>query len=657
MTSISISAKTCRTSIFRCSVGLCSAAGFLALAVVAQAQNSIAVLPSVNVRLSNSSATYANPDTFSTGAVSVTCPSSPKAVVSSTNDGTGNVLVDNFMYLSVAQGSSAPSTPANICRGGDVDNGNENDCFTPGYQVPASEGLLTGQDPDGTIAANGGVAPIDISSQLAAGQNTVTLSLVDAGGYLAAASTYLYTNCSSLGSVGGGQISGNPIPSTNIPPGLQTQDFSFSSTQNYLVEGILDFSTAVTQGTLTVQNQTTPIVSDVAFDPASWPSYVNGTSFASASCLVHNGEKLTNGNAACKLYTIVCQVGQAGNPSGVQCPTSTERNIVIQDAFDGPNFSLPDIHVGWNIFHQGFGFLEASDGWTGGPCTFEPGSEQIFSCPENLLTLFTGPGVTKSTGTPNGHLNSTFISVGPVPEYLTSVHFNFCSHEKWVNRHDVKASFKTIPPVVPAPNNGFVASPVYAITYGISPQDALPSPQFPVPGDISLYPEASYPTTGCTISGPAKPFQPAPVTINVPEDGKYFVHYFATDCAGTEELKFYQDSTQSWNTTFFTAELDVDTVKPEIVSGPTLSPAPTLIGGVLGYAKGTRVMASYECTDALSGVEKCGPQIFNNPVSDTGTLTAPLNTSKPGTFLFNVYVRDAAENVGKSQSVTYTVVR
>jgi hypothetical protein len=642
---------------FRRALVLGSVAAFLASAVAAQAQNSIAVLSAVNVRFSNSTATYANPDTFSSAAVGVTCPSSPKVIVSSTSDGTGNVLVDNFMYLSVAQGTSAPSTPANICRGGDVENGNQNDCFTPGYQVPASEGLLTGQDPDGTIAANGGVAPIDISSQLAAGQNTVTLSLIDTGGYLAAASTYLYTNCMSNGAVGGGQISGNPIPSSNPPPSLLTQNFTFSAGTNQLVQGVLDLSVADQQNTLTIQDQTTPIVSDLAFDPTSWPGYVNGTSFATSSCLVHNGEKLTNGNPACKLYTIVCQIGQGGNPTGVQCPTSTERNIVVQDVFDGPNFSLPDIHAGWTTFHQGFGFLEASDGWTGGPCTFEPGSDQTFSCPENLLTLFTGPGVTKGTGTPNGHLNSTFISVGPVPEYLTSVNFNFCAHEKWVNRHNVQATFKTIPPVVPPPNNGFAASPVYSITYGISPQDALPSPEFPVPGDLSLYPEASYPTTGCTISGPAKPFQPAPVTINVAEDGKYFVHYFATDCAGTEELKFYQDNTQSWNTTFFTAELDVDTVKPEIVSGPTLSPAPTMIHGVLGYAKGTRLTASYECTDALSGVEKCGPQIYNNPVADTGTLKSILDTSKPGTFLFNVYVRDAAQNLGTSQSVSYTVVR
>ena len=78
MTAFSI---TARTDIFRRFLGICSAAAFLAAPVIAQAQNSIAVLPAVNVRLSNTSATYASPDTFSTGAVSVTCPAWPKALV------------------------------------------------------------------------------------------------------------------------------------------------------------------------------------------------------------------------------------------------------------------------------------------------------------------------------------------------------------------------------------------------------------------------------------------------------------------------------------------------------------------------------------------------------------------------------------------------
>jgi hypothetical protein len=632
---------TAKTNPLRRSIRLWSIAACLAPAIIAQAQTSITVLPPVYERLSKATASTTDPDTFSSGVVNLTCPASPSAIISSNQTGTGNILVDNTIFLTVSHVDSAPVGPVNLCPGGQTAS-----CFNLNYEDNYQSYL--GKDPD-TFAATGGVLPIDISSYLTSGSNQVTIDLVDYGVVLASTTIALYTNCSASGT-SGGQISGNPIPSTNIPPNLLTQDFTFSGTTNQLVEGVLDLSLADQQNTLTVQNQTIPIFVDQALDPADWHNYVASTSFATAQCLVHFGEKLPDGNSACKLYTVVCQVGQGSTATGVQCPTSTERNIVVQDIFDGPNFSVPDIHVNGTTYHQGFGFLEAKEQWTGGPCTFDPGSDQIFSCPENLLTLFTGPGKTTSSGTPNGHFNSTFIAVGPVPEYLTSVSFNSCAHEKWVNHHDIKASFKTKPPVVPQPNNWFVAAPAYSITYGISAPDALPSPEFPVPGDTSLFTSA-----GCTGSGPAKTFQPPPVTLTL-EDGKYLLHYFATDCAGTEELKFFKDSTGSWNTTFFTAEIDVDTVKPQIISGPTLSPAPTMIHGTLGYAKGAHVTATYECTDELSGVEKCGPQIFSNPVADTGKLTTFVDTYKAGTFEFGVYVRDAAENVGTRETVTYTVV-
>jgi len=637
-----------------CSIAACT----IGAPIAAHAQNSISFLSPVYVRLSTNGTGYGSSAvTFSSAAQQLTCPA-PNidtpivAKVSSTPDGSGNVLVDNFVNLTVVQGTSAPIGPSNICRGGVVENGTQNDCFNSQYQGLASGGGLTGQDPDGAIAAAGGVPPIDISSQLAPGTNTVTLGLVDTGGYLAATSIYLYTNCTSNGAVGGGQITGNPIPSTNPPANLLTQNFPFSSTPNQNVVGVVDFSTAEQQGTLTIVNQTTPIVSDQALNIEHWPDYVAGTSFATSHCLIHFGEKLRNGEAACKLYTVVCEVGQAGNPTGTQCPTSSARNIVIQDVFDGPTFYLPNIHVDGVTYHQGFGFLEAKEEWTGGPCTFDPGSDQIFNCPENLLTLFTGPGTTKGSGTPNGHLNSTFISVGPVPEYLTSVSIPYTNPRgSWVNQHDVTATFQTIPPVVPVPNNGFVAAPAYSITYGVSAPDAVPSPEFPVPGDLSLYTQA-----GCPGSTPATPFQPGPVTLTL-ADGKYLVHYFATDCAGTEELMFYQDATHSWNTTFYTAALNVDTVQPQIVSWPTLSPPPTIINGKLGYATGAHVTLTIQCTDDSSGVQQCGPKYFSDPITDPAPVKVTVGTATAGPHTYTVVVKDAAKNVGTPITVDYGVIQ
>jgi hypothetical protein len=597
----------------------------MAASVSALAQNSISVLPPVYVRSSTTGTTASKPDTFSTGVVSLTCPSWPSAVLSSNSTGTGNVLVDNSMFLDVVHGTSGSVGPVDLCHFGGPPTPS---CFNLNYEENYRSYI--GQDPD-TFAASGGVAPIDISSYLKEGANQVTLNLLDYGAVLGSTTLNLYTNCSSAGTGSGAKISGNPIPSTNIPANLLTQDFTFSGTTNNLVQSVLDFSVAEQQQTLTVQNQTIPIVSDVAIPLADWPSYVAGTPFATSECLVHNGEI------------------QSPNASGIQCPTSTERNIVIQDVFDGPNFYIPDIVVDGVAYHQGFGFIEAKEGWTGGPCAFDPGSEQIFSCPENLLTLFTGPGTTKGSGTPNGHFNSTFISVGPVPEYLTSIALPYCSHQKWVNTRDVQASFKTRPPVVPPPNNGFVAAPVYSITYGVSPKNELPSPEFPVPGDVSLYSPA-----GCT--GSAKSFQPAPVTISVDADGLYLIHYFATDCAGTEELRFPKNQSGSWTTTFFVAELDVDTVKPKVISGPTLSPAPTMIHGVLGYAKGEHVTATYQCSDELSGVEQCGYKSYSNPIPDPGSVATAVDTATIGTHTFIVGVKDAAQNVGTPATVSYQVV-
>ncbi len=624
------------------------------------AQNAISFLPHVDVRFSsNGTGSGASEVAFSTGTQSLTCPASGiVATISSTADGTGNVLVDNFVNLTVTH-ETITTGPANICRGGIVESGGQQDCFTSGYQVPASAGELTGDDPDGSLAVSGGVAPIDISSALAGGVNTVELNLVDTGGYLAATSTYLYTNCTSNGAVGGGKISGNPIPSTNPPANLLTQDFTFASGTNgsgtpLAVQLVFDLSTAYDANTLDITNGATPTVVDQAVDPTLWPAYVAGTSFATSQCLIHNGELLNN-SPACKLYTLTCQIGQGSGASGVQCPTSTARNIVIQDAFDFPPLFLPDIQVTVHgqaqTFHQGFGFLEADEGWTGGPCTFDPAAGQMFSCPENLLTEFNGPGFGRATGTPQPGINSSFISVGPVPEDQTDICYKHFEHSKWVNTREVKASLRARPPIVPAPNNGFVASPIYSITYGVSPGMVLPSTEFPVPGDQTLYAPG-----GCPGTTPAQPFNPEDVAIKVEQDGKYLVHYFATDCAGTEELFFYQDRAKSWNTTFYAAELNVDTVKPEVIAGPILSPPPASIGGELGYYLGQKVTAAYQCSDNLSGVEKCGEQFYANPVTNPSVVTTTVDTSKPGTKMFTVHVWDAAANEGRSESVAYTVV-
>ena len=98
-----------------------------------------------------------------------------------------------------------------------------------------------------------------------------------------------------------------------------------------------------------------PLVSDYA-------NLVAGTSFATSMCLVHSAEIL-NGQPVCKLFTLECTVGTGSSAAGANCPVSSASNEVLRDVFDGPSFTLGD--------HQGMGFLMASEGWTGGPCTFD----------------------------------------------------------------------------------------------------------------------------------------------------------------------------------------------------------------------------------------------------------------------------------------------
>ncbi len=654
----------------------CSAACIAAAAITAQAQNSIPVFPNpVYVRLSTDGTTITHPLAFSSTTQNLSCPASGiVATVSSTPDGTGNVLVDNLLNVTLTQGGT--TIPAmNICRGGVVEADDHHDCFTTGYQTPASEGKLTGQNPNGAIAASGGLPPIDISKRLVGGANTIKFDLVDTGGYLAATSIYLYTNCTSSGVNGGGTVTGNPITTTN--PMTLTQTFPFSSTPNLSVQFLYDLSTAEASGTLTIPPGSTPSLSDQAIAASAFPALVQGTSFATSQCLVHTGELLDN-SPACKLFTLTCTLGTGSGASGLNCPTSTVRDVVLQDIFDfGPLF-LPDItYTDGTVFHQGFGFLEGSEDWfkdADGACTFEAGADQIFSCPENLLTVFEGIGAGHSTGTSQPGLNSEFISVGPVPEYLTSVVLTPWSPKHiWVNTHDPMATFSTQPPLLPPDFNGgnlngYKPAAPYSITYGVLPAAGypqVPSTEFPLPGDKSILFPGGCPTPGTWT--PAT-WAPDPVQLHVDTDGKYLLHYFATDCAGTEELQFQQYPHGTWYTSFYVATMWVDTVKPKVVSGPTLACTPP--GGtscILGqveyngqtitvYQQNSAVQATFQCSDDFSGVAYCRDVSYPLPVPDPPAVTEKVNTSKTGVFNYSVQVIDAARNQGTTVTVTYGVL-
>lgn len=675
-----------------------------AIAPALMAQNSILVFGPVDTRVSESTASYATPDTFNTNNLNLTCPATPIAVLSSTPSsnpyaaGAGNVLVDNNITVSNSYSISngtVTTGPTEVCPlTGNALPGPTGfpNCFNwNGYGAPATAFYLIGQDPDtyilptneggdgvSTVDQLGGVPPIDISAQLVSGAQTATFSLVDEGGVLTSSTLYLNTNCTQGAVTGPALISGNTITSTPTPQQL-TQTFHFDGTLNQRVGFVYDLSGA--QETITINsNGATPQVADLPINPSTFQAnFVAGTSFATAQCMIHNGEEggpvgQPQNQPACKLFTLECTTGNGANAAGANCPASTVANEVVSDIFDGPNFTLPDIHnPRGQVFHEGIGFIMASDNWgaeagvppgtwnwnggIGGPCAFDPASDLNIPCPQNLLVSFTGPGTYSDYGETT-RPNSTFISLLGIPEDSTQVLVLGALPGNWVNSDKVNVQFVSEPPDLRGVNipgaSAFIPSPIQSITYGVSPASSvLPMPaQEPILTDTTLL-NSECPIPTASNPGPATepPFIPAVQHLNFTADGRYILHYYAQDCAGTQELNF-QQAAGSWTTNFYTIPINIDTVPPVISS-------PLVLNGALTnghYTVGEKVSVSYSCSDATSGVVLCGLSFFPPGTLNTGAITTPVSTSSTGTKTVTIFAVDAAGNFS-SESISYIVAK
>ena len=384
--------------------------------------------------------------------------------------------------------------------------------------------------------------------------------------------------------------------------------------------------------------------------------WVNGTPFATTKCIQTNG---ADGNCVSKKQ--LCTTPSLTTPAGDNCPVSTDKNIILSAIFDAPTF--PDGTV--------FGVAEGNDTWTGGVCSFVPGSpEGPLSCPQNGLVSFTGPGeYTGARGTKS--TNSVYVWYTDLLAPTTQVS-GFVNGAGWTNSAMPKGSFTGTPPMPPSPNsNNMVVAPIASVTYGVNnANQAPPSTVLPVPGDTTLTnPTPVNNTPGCPNPIPAQPpipgsFTTPQVTLGPLADGSSNrLHYFTTDCADTEDLKFTKDPmTQIWSTNFNSITVNVDLTAPTI-SGPTLSPAPATNNGVPNsYLLGQSVTASYSCSDPLpstgglaSGVATCGSNNTNG-VQTTPTFTSPVSTTTIGNnFNFTVNAADVAGNSATS-SVPYKVV-
>jgi hypothetical protein len=115
---------------------------------------------------------------FDEAALVLSCSARPTAVLSSTADGQGRLVVDNFIEVN----------GANVCTGGASGGGVEN-CFNePVYGDIGTPALDAYQS----------VAPIDVSGHMPhRGRAIVTFSLVDFGVIYANSDVWLLTSCTA----------------------------------------------------------------------------------------------------------------------------------------------------------------------------------------------------------------------------------------------------------------------------------------------------------------------------------------------------------------------------------------------------------------------------------------------------------------------------
>jgi hypothetical protein len=672
---------------FACCMAVCLPA--------ALAQNSILLLNDSLIEPTASTTTLATPDVFQSTIQELSCPSTGAyGVISSApspqQSGNQGLLVLDQILVSVTPSGGFASVPANVCP--NPTHPNLQFCFNATAVGMANylNGYI-GQDPDNTIPGSSpaqtfsqtfGVGPIDISTMLVPGSQSVNFQLQSIlpppSSNIANTTLYLNTNCTASGVSGPVTIINNPPPGDPTSP--VTEIFTFDNQNN---QGIaFQYTLPAGVGDLT---GLTEHVSDNAIDPSTFDlNYTYGTSFSVASCYLHAGELLPNNNPACKMYALLCSQGTNPMESGALCPASAAANEIFGEAFDPPaNFtlSLPDIPTPSGTFHTGVGLLMGPDSWTPAvPCVYTPGSiaaEQEQMCPQNLLYNFYGPGSSNSEGR-GSNVNSTFITVYGVPEPLTTVTMTnqqgnpqSLNAGNWTNNPNQYVQLSTAPPsgvsktALPGAAE-FIAAPIQAINYGLTaPGGAVPQPAAePITTDNTLS-APTCPTVGYAGVPPAAvftaPVEPLTLTDgDTTPDGNYILHYYAQDCAGTQELLFLLNSQvnpPSWYTSFYTYPINLDTTPPTVtITVPAQSAT---------YSYGQAITANVTCTDPAAGSQSTysGIKSCDGVASPLTNGTGPQSTSPAGitvpttTLGSNTYTVSATDYAGNSgsNSVTYTV--
>jgi hypothetical protein len=596
--------------------------------------------------------------------INLSCPANPTAVLSSAPDGLGNVFQDNTIQVADTV-SNVTTTTTNVCYGGDTNfqgfagfpTGTTN-CFQTAYEgavtnfVGQNPDLITIPNPPRSFVAVYGVQPLNLMNArtsppespllypaiLTSGLQALNVQMTDAGGFLGSATLHLVTNCTPAGVTSGGSITGNPINPNDA--GSQTPQFTFDAATGQHIEFDADYLALFDR----ITANTIPTVTETGLSQETFENLVRGTSAGPAQCIRVKGLLAADGvTPLCEAFTIVCTTPAAQTPAGVNCPQSNARNLLFQTRYDSAD--KIDIEEG-----TGPGFLMGPDVWTSPACSFLAGPETGQLCPQNALTEFKGAGDPVHGSTPRG-TNSTFIPVLNMPLPFTKTVVTSQNENAWQSSKTVNVKFSASPAKAPEDDdsNGFKAAPIESVTFGTTAANVnVPDTTFPVPGDVTLF-NGGGATSACpnALGGVFK----TSASFQLVE-GRYKLHFFATDCAETEELKFKpsNDPNVNW-ASFKTVTVKIDTTSPTINNPMLSTTTPTA---------GQTVTATYSCSDPLlrdgsqgSGVVRCGTFLF---FAEANTPTLHTKFKAKGTGLQNFPIT-AIDLAGNSTTVIlqYTV--
>jgi hypothetical protein len=358
-----------------------SATGFDAFVVnLSGAFGALKLYDGNTVQNSVSTASFTNLYTIGGSNLSLSCPSNPTAVISGTPDGSGYVLTDNYILLSIngspvqtfltangfgtqANGAVPAFPPGNVCFGSsaypDSFNGNTYpECFTAAYRsdvnsLIGSTGDSIANPANTNIFLNGlaaGVPPLNVQTFLGTTEGNTPppfpvqlgVSSVDAGGFSVTSSLFLITDCAIAGVVSGGTIQGDPITQGNT--NSQTQNFAFDTAAGQNLTFTVSNAAAIASGSTV--NNVTPAATDYAVSQITFSNtLVNNTSAAPSVCLrvtAETGPADPNGQIyQCKGFQVVCFNPADGTTSGNNCGFSTTRNLIESAQFDSPDTPLP----------------------------------------------------------------------------------------------------------------------------------------------------------------------------------------------------------------------------------------------------------------------------------------------------------------------------